>query len=72
MTDADAARAVADAEARHVQGLWVITRFSGLFDPEDTLRRRLGPERRHLRDTGFRAAGDRLLPAGAGAIPPPG
>ena len=53
MTEADAARAVADAAVRHVRGLWVITRFSGLFDPEDSLRRRLGPDRRRLRDTSF-------------------
>jgi uncharacterized membrane protein len=53
MTEADAARVVAGAEARHATGVWVITRFSGLFDPDDSLRRRLGPVRRRLRDTGF-------------------
>jgi hypothetical protein len=72
MTGADAARAVAGAEARRVQGVWVITRFSGLFDPEDSLRRRLGPERRRLRDTRFAPMVIEYYRLAPASIPPPG
>lgn len=72
MTGGDAASAVAAAEARHVQGLWVITRFSGLFDPEDSLRRRLGPERRRLRDTSFAPLVIEYYRLAPAPIPPPG
>jgi mannosyltransferase len=72
MTGADAARTVADAEARHVRGLWVITRFSGLFDPEDSLRRRLGSERRRLRDTSFAPLVIEYYALAPAPTPPPG
>lgn len=72
MTGADAVQAIAGAEARHVTGVWVVTRFSGLFDPADALRRRLGPARRRLRDTHFAPLVIEYYALAPAPIPPPG
>lgn len=42
MTEADAARLVADARRRGVVGVWVVSRFPALFDPGGALPEALG------------------------------
>lgn len=53
MTRADADRLVAGAEARGVRGVWLISRFGGLFDPGFQLWRRLGGARQRSTELGF-------------------
>jgi mannosyltransferase len=53
MTRADATRLVADAKARGLAGIWVVTRFPWLFDPGSSLPAAFGPDRRDLRDVRF-------------------
>ena len=53
MTRADADRLVADAEARGVGGVWLVSRFGGLFDPDFQLWRRLGGGRHRATELGF-------------------
>lgn len=53
VTPADAARLVAEARARGVSGIWLVSRFPTLFDPGGALPRALGADRRTLREPGF-------------------
>jgi hypothetical protein len=53
MTRADAERLVADARRRGLEGIWVVTRFPRLFDPQRTLPAAFGEERRDVRDVRF-------------------
>jgi uncharacterized membrane protein len=49
MTDADAERLAADARARGLSGIWVVSRLPRLFDPGGAVPRALGPGRRYMR-----------------------
>lgn len=42
LSEADAARLAVDARARGVRGVWVVSRFPGLFDPSGALPKALG------------------------------
>jgi uncharacterized membrane protein len=53
MTDADAARLVAEARAHGLTGIWVVSRMPHLFDPGGALPRAFGAGNRDLSDTRF-------------------
>jgi mannosyltransferase len=53
MTEADAARLVADARRRGATGIWVVSRFPALFDPGDALAAAFAPAGRDLREVRF-------------------
>ena len=53
MTSSDAARLAADARARGLRGVWIVTRFPRLFDPGRTIPAALGEQNRGLRETRF-------------------
>jgi hypothetical protein len=71
LTDAEAARLVADARARGLTGIWVVSRLPRLFDPGGALPRALGPGRRYMRFAPLIVDHYRLVPA-AGAVDPDG
>jgi hypothetical protein len=53
MTRADSERLVADARRRGLTGIWVVTRFPRMFDPERTVPGAFGEDRRDVRDIRF-------------------
>jgi len=53
MTRADAQRLVADARRRGLTGIWVVTRFPRLFDPDRTIPAAFREDRRDVRDLRF-------------------
>ena len=53
MTRADAERLAADARRRGLTGIWVVTRFPRLFDPQRAIPATLGEDRRTVRDVRF-------------------
>jgi hypothetical protein len=53
VTRADADRLVGQARARGVTGIWLVSRFPRLFDPQKAMPRALGEERRVLRELAF-------------------
>lgn len=53
MTPADAGRLAADARRRGLTGIWIVTRFPRMFDPDKTIPAALGEQNRDVRDIRF-------------------
>ena len=69
LTEAEAARLAAEARARGLTGIWVVSRLPRLFDPGGALPRALGPGRRDMRFAPLIVDHYRLAPT-AGPAPP--
>jgi uncharacterized membrane protein len=69
ITDAEAERLAADARARGLTGIWVVSRLPRLFDPGGALPRALGPGRRDMRFAPLIVDHYRLLPTAEPAPP---